>query len=121
MSDVALSRGNWLERGIGALGIRGANFNLLLGAAIVIGWALVALLAPWIAPYDPIAHNLPEKLQPPGVLHPFGTDNFGRDILSRVIHGARIDLHAGAGHVVATGERTVTQALTSVNRTTPGP
>ena len=94
MSDVALSRGSWLERSIGALG-RGANFNLSVGAVIVIGWALVALLAPWIAPYDPIAHNLPEKLQAPNLLHPFGTDNFGRDILSRVMHGARIDLQMG--------------------------
>jgi len=95
VSDVALSRGNWLERGIGALGFGRANLNLCVGAAIVIGWALIALLAPWIAPYDPIAHNLPEKLQAPNLLHPFGTDNFGRDILSRVMHGARIDLQMG--------------------------
>ena len=95
MSDVALSRGNWLERTIGALGRGGGNVNLYAGAAIVIGWALIALLAPWIAPYDPIAHNLAEKLQAPNLLHPFGTDNFGRDILARVMHGARIDLQMG--------------------------
>jgi peptide/nickel transport system permease protein len=95
VSDVALSRGNWLERGIGALGSRGANVNLCVGAAIVLGWAAVAVLATWIAPYDPIAHNLPEKLQAPSLLHLFGTDNFGRDILSRVMHGARIDLQMG--------------------------
>lgn len=95
MSDVALSRGNWLERSIGALGRGGGNVNLYVGAAIVIGWALIALLAPWIAPYDPIAHNLAEKLQAPNLLHPFGTDNFGRDILARVMHGARIDLQMG--------------------------
>jgi peptide/nickel transport system permease protein len=95
MSDLALSRGGWLARSIGALGLGRANLNLWLGAAIVLGWALVALLAPWIAPYDPIAHNLPEKLQAPGFAHPFGTDNFGRDILSRVMHGARIDLQMG--------------------------
>jgi peptide/nickel transport system permease protein len=95
VSDVVLSRGNWLERGAGALGLGRANLNLVLGAAIVLGWALIALLAPWIAPYDPIAHNLPEKLQAPNLLHPFGTDNFGRDILARVIYGARIDLQMG--------------------------
>ena len=100
MSDVALSRGNWLERGIGALGLGRANVNLSIGASIVLGWALVALLAPWIAPYDPIAHNLPEKLQGPNLLHPFGTDNFGRDILSRVMHGARVDLQMGILGVV---------------------
>lgn len=100
MSEAALSRGNWLERGIGALGLGRTNLNLRLGAAIVIGWALVALLAPWIAPYDPIAHNLPEKLQAPNLLHPFGTDNFGRDILARVMYGARIDLQMGVIGVV---------------------
>jgi peptide/nickel transport system permease protein len=100
MSEAVLSRGNWLERGVGALGFRHANLNLCLGAAIVLGWVLVALLAPWIAPYDPIAHNLPEKLQAPNWPHLLGTDNFGRDILSRVMHGARIDLQMGIIGVV---------------------
>jgi peptide/nickel transport system permease protein len=100
VSDAVLSRGSWLERGVGALGFRHANLNLCLGAVIVLGWALVALLAPWIAPYDPIAHNLPEKLQAPSLLHLFGTDNFGRDILARVMHGARIDLQMGIIGVV---------------------
>src|SRR5687768_390178 len=94
MSAGALSRGNWLAR-FGALGLGRANVNLRLGAAIVLGWALVAIFAPWLAPYDPIAHNLPEKLQAPNLLHLLGTDNFGRDILSRVIHGARIDMQMG--------------------------
>lgn len=100
MSDLALSRGNWLERSIGALRRGRFNLNLWLGAGIVLGWALVALLAPWIAPYDPIAHNLPDRIQGPSLLHPFGTDNFGRDILSRVMHGARIDLQMGIIGVV---------------------
>ncbi|HJR20071.1 MAG TPA: ABC transporter permease [Dongiaceae bacterium] len=98
-SDAAapstLSRGNWLRRTTGALGLSSARLNLRLGAIIVLGWLLVALLAPWIAPYDPIAHDLPDKLQGPSFAHPFGTDNFGRDILSRVMHGARIDLQMG--------------------------
>lgn len=95
MSEAVLSRGGWLERSIGALGLGRGNANLWLGAAIVLGWGLVALLAPLIAPYDPIAHNLPDKLQGPNLQHPFGTDNFGRDVLSRVMHGARIDLQMG--------------------------
>lgn len=94
MSVGALSRGNWLAR-FGMLGLARANLNLRLGAAIVLGWALVAIFAPWVAPFDPIAHNLPEKLQAPNLLHLLGTDNFGRDILSRVIYGARIDLQMG--------------------------
>ena len=100
MSDLSLSRGNWLERGASVLGLGRPSLNLGLGAAIVLGWAAVALLAPWIAPYDPIAHNLPEKLQSPSLLHPFGTDNFGRDILSRVMFGTRIDLQMGIIGVV---------------------
>ena len=100
MSDLSLSRGNWLERGASVLGLSRPSLNLGLGAAIVLGWAAVALLAPWIAPYDPIAHNLPEKLQSPSLLHPFGTDNFGRDILSRVMFGTRIDLQMGIIGVV---------------------
>jgi peptide/nickel transport system permease protein len=95
VSEAVLSRGNWLARGLGTLGLGRANLNLRLGAAIVLAWALVALLAPWIAPYGPIAHDLPEKLQGPSLAHPFGTDNFGRDVLSRVMHGARIDLQMG--------------------------
>jgi peptide/nickel transport system permease protein len=95
MSVDALSRGSWLARGAGALGLGRANLNLRLGLLIVVGWVLIAILAPWLAPYDPIAHNLPEKLQGPNLLHPLGTDNFGRDILSRVMYGARIDLQMG--------------------------
>lgn len=95
MSVEALSRGNWLARGFGALRLGGANLNIRLGLVIVLGWMLIAILAPWIAPYDPIAHNLPEKLLGPTLAHPLGTDNFGRDILSRVMWGARIDLQMG--------------------------
>ncbi len=95
MSEAAISRGGFLERGFGAIGLGNANVNLRIGAAIVLAWALIAIFAPWIAPYDPITHNLPEKLQAPSLLHPLGTDNFGRDILSRVMHGARIDLQMG--------------------------
>jgi len=54
-------------------------------AAIV----LAALLAPWIAPYDPYFTDLTKVMQPPGAEHWFGTDNTGRDILSRVIFGTR--------------------------------
>ncbi|MGH6890969.1 MAG: ABC transporter permease [Dongiaceae bacterium] len=95
MSVATLSRGNWLARGASALGLGRANLNLRIGAAIVLGWALLGLLAPWIAPYDPISHNLPDKLTGPSLLYPFGTDNFGRDVFSRVLYGARIDLQMG--------------------------
>ena len=53
------------------------------------------LLAPWIAPYDPIAAGLAGHARAAVLAHPFGTDNFGRDILSRVIWGTRVDLQIG--------------------------
>jgi peptide/nickel transport system permease protein len=65
---------------------------LAIGTALLLAFLLAALLAPWIAPFDPIAQDGSIRLQPPSLAHPFGTDNFGRDVLSRVIWGARIDL-----------------------------
>jgi peptide/nickel transport system permease protein len=52
----------------------------------------IALLCPWIAPFDPIAHDSSATLLPPDGRHLFGTDNFGRDVLSRVMWGTRVDL-----------------------------
>lgn len=95
MSVATLSRGSWLERGIASVGLRDANTNLRLGAVIVGLWVLIALLAPWLAPYDPIAQDMSARLQGPSLAHLFGTDNFGRDILSRVIYGTRVDLKMG--------------------------
>ncbi|MGM3193053.1 ABC transporter permease [Dickeya dadantii subsp. dieffenbachiae] len=65
---------------------------LLAGIAILLCWGLTALLAPWVAPFDPIAQDPSVSLQPPGGAHPFGTDNYGRDIFSRVMWASRIDL-----------------------------
>jgi peptide/nickel transport system permease protein len=65
---------------------------LLTGLAILGAFVAMAVLAPLVAPYDPIYQDAAVKLQPPSLAHPFGTDNFGRDVLSRVIWGARIDL-----------------------------
>jgi peptide/nickel transport system permease protein len=69
--------------------------GLILGPAVVLGFALIALGAGAIAPYDPITHDTSNALAPPSLAHPFGTDNFGRDVLSRVIWGTRIDLQMG--------------------------
>jgi len=65
------------------------------GAAIVLFWIAVAVLAPLIAPSDPIAQDLSQTLIPPGWAHWLGTDNFGRDVLARLIWGTRIDLMMG--------------------------
>ena len=67
----------------------------LVGAALVAIFVLVAALAPLLSPYDPVATDFAEVLTPPSAKHPFGTDDIGRDILSRVIYGSRVSLQAG--------------------------
>lgn len=67
----------------------------VVGLGIVLLAALVALFAPWIAPQDPFQQILSERLQGPSAAHWFGQDDLGRDILSRVIFGARISLEVG--------------------------
>ena len=66
-----------------------------VGAGLCLFWIVVAIAAPWIAPYDPIAQDLRATLEPPNAAHLLGTDNFGRDILSRIIWGTRLDLQMG--------------------------
>src|SRR5437870_1949921 len=88
-----------------ALGHRG----LLIGAGLLILIVFVALAAPLIAPYDPYAQDLTRRLIPPvwyakGTwTHVLGTDNLGRDYLSRVIYGARISLLIGLSVMVISG------------------
>ncbi|NLG68060.1 MAG: ABC transporter permease, partial [Firmicutes bacterium] len=63
-----------------------------IGSVIILGLVGVAVAAPLIAPYDPLQQVLSERLQPPSARHWFGTDQFGRDIFSRVVYGTRIEL-----------------------------
>ncbi|GLH65264.1 MULTISPECIES: nickel transporter permease [Bacillaceae] len=71
------------------------NKMALVGLGIVVFFILLAIFAPLLAPYDFKEQNLAERLQPPSSKHLFGTDDFGRDIFSRVIYGARISLWVG--------------------------
>ena len=64
----------------------------LVGLAIVACFFLVALIAPYVSPHDPLVTDAIRKLGLPSSEHPFGTDQLGRDILSRVLYGARISL-----------------------------
>ena len=73
---------------------------LTMGLAILGGFVALALLAPLIAPFDPILQDAGAKLLPPSWNHPFGTDNFGRDVFSRVLWGTRIDLQIAVLGVV---------------------
>ena len=65
------------------------------GAFIIILMALAALLANWLAPYDPLENDFTAMLQAPGWRHWLGTDSFGRDVLSRILYGARTALWIG--------------------------
>ena len=71
------------------------NKLALLGGIVVIFLFTIAIFAPAITPYDPNAINVHKILEPPGFTHPFGTDDLGRDILSRIIWGSRISLSVG--------------------------
>jgi peptide/nickel transport system permease protein len=71
------------------------------GVVLVIVFVIFALFAPWIAPQDPASIHLPERLDPPSQAHWLGTDELGRDILSRVIYGARISMFVGGCVVLA--------------------
>ena len=71
----------------------------LVGVGIVAMYLLVALLGPLLAPYDPAAINFEVQLSPPTWANPFGADNVGRDILSRLLVATRLDLALALGAV----------------------
>jgi peptide/nickel transport system permease protein len=71
------------------------NKRAMVGLWMVSLFIVVAIFAPLIAPYDPIEQNMQIMLEKPSIKHPFGTDEFGRDLLSRIIYGAQISLAIG--------------------------
>jgi peptide/nickel transport system permease protein len=71
------------------------NRLAVVGLALIVVLAVSALLAPWLAPYDPARQSLIEKRAKPGAKYWLGADEFGRDILSRVIYGSRVALLVG--------------------------
>ena len=66
--------------------------SLWIGAGLLLLWMLIVVLAPALAPYDPLAQDLSVRLDAPSTAHLFGTDELGRDIFSRVLYGAQISL-----------------------------
>jgi peptide/nickel transport system permease protein len=80
---------------------RAARHNPLaaIGVVLVVIFVIFALFAPWIAPQDPAHIELPTRLSSPSKAHWFGTDELGRDILSRVIYGSRISMLVGSSVV----------------------
>jgi peptide/nickel transport system permease protein len=76
------------------------NGPAMLGLALIVPLVVVALLAPYLAPFVPTAGDLAQGLQAPGAIHWMGTDIQGRDVLSRVIYGAHISLQVAVASVV---------------------
>jgi peptide/nickel transport system permease protein len=72
-----------------------------IGTALCIVVVAGALLAPWVAPFDPNEQNIIDRLQPPGGAYLLGTDSFGRDVLSRILWGARISLLVAVSSIAA--------------------
>jgi peptide/nickel transport system permease protein len=73
----------------------GRRGTLLVGGGLIIAILLASIFASWLTPYDPITQNLRNTLRPPSWIHPFGTDNYGRDVFSRVLHAAKTDIRIG--------------------------
>lgn len=80
-----------------------ANPVALVGLALVIAWVLISLLAPLIAPYGPLEQKIVQRLKPSSAAHWFGTDQLGRDVLTRVLYGGRLSLPAGLSVVLIAG------------------
>lgn len=74
----------------------GGRVKLVVGGAIVATYVVLAILAPWLAPHDPLDQDVLIALQGPSATHPLGTDELGRDELSRLLYAARIDLPIAA-------------------------
>lgn len=106
--DRAAARERLFQGRLGLANSRGARFKRglrqffvgkwlnIVGVAIIILFLLLSLLGPTLAPHDPLKPAIFDQLQAPSLNHPFGTDSLGRDILSRVMSGARISLSVAA-------------------------
>lgn len=100
VGDGAPRRGNFGRRMLAVLGATTANRGARVGLVLVLVLILMALFAPWIAPYGPDQMGAGMSLSPPSADHWFGTDEFGRDMFSRVVYGARLTIQVG---VIAVG------------------
>ena len=76
----------------------------VFGLCVLAVMIFAALFAPWVAPYDPLKINMLHRFLPPSLHHPLGTDDLGRDVLSRIIFGARVSLEVG---IISTGIATL--------------
>lgn len=85
--------------------------TLAIGLVILIALTVLAVLAPWVAPYSPVKLSIANRMKPPSGAHWFGTDEFGRDVLSRAIYAGRVSLLVGFAVVVVSSLLGVTLGL----------
>jgi peptide/nickel transport system permease protein len=90
------SRGLWRD----AMRRLVRNKPAMVGLGIIIGFVLVAVIAPLVAPYDPMGRDPGQVFKPPSPEHWFGTDRQTRDVMSRIMYGARISLFVAVGSVI---------------------
>ncbi|WP_137285372.1 ABC transporter permease [Halorussus salinisoli] len=99
MSQQVVRDSRW-ERGLEqiqeAIRAMWSNPKFLVGTFGLLTFVIVATFAPYITPYDPFKLDVMNRAAPPSFVHPMGTDNFGRDILSRIIMGTRTSVYVGA-------------------------
>jgi len=90
------------RRAVGAMvSAFNANKTAWLGLAVFLAIALAAALAPWLSPFDPIEQHILDAMTPPNATYWLGTDSFGRDLLSRILWGARISIVIGLASMAA--------------------
>lgn len=107
-SRLPVSDAQWYRIRRFARDFRG-NTKAMVGLSIVVGLVLIAVFAPYIAPYAIEETNIQHRSEGPSLTHPFGTDDLGRDIFSRVVMGSRISLYVGFGAI--TGALVVGSAI----------
>src|SRR3546814_6849861 len=90
--------------------------SAMVGCLIILGFCLVALLAPLIAPFDPTEQHILDALQPPSATYWLGTDEYGRDLFSRAFHGTRPALVVGVLSVLVSRSEEHTSELQSLMR-----
>jgi peptide/nickel transport system permease protein len=96
-SRVVAGRGASVDRGQMAVVVRRflARPSAVVGGTVILVLIALASAAPVIAPYNPVEMVMVERFEPPSRGHPLGTDEFGRDVLTRILYGARISLQVG--------------------------
>jgi peptide/nickel transport system permease protein len=95
-STISLTReSGWDKNLTGNFRLLRRNPLVLIGLLVVVLWVVISLLSPIIAPADPLKQNVSGRLQAPNSTYPFGSDELGRDMFSRVLYGGRITIPAG--------------------------